>query len=195
MPSCPQQLAFEHLPQLRVSSQAGCYSQQTPCLVRYLDPSFRVCFPTPCPPEPLFLFPPCPPGPSIPPALCPHMAPDPSHLSARPLLACVLQSSLSLRPPVLGPSFHHPPTWGKPVLRQLLFNQLRHVFQILQVMDCDGMRGAQGHWCECRLQAGQPIDGRGHFLKGGIRRLGGTGKEERGHPLPQVGKGVWVGGG
>lgn len=147
-------------------------------------------FPYPMPPEPLFLFPPCPPGPSIPPPLCPHMAPDPSHLSARPLLACILQSSLSLRPPVLGPSFHHPPTWGKPVLRQLLFNQLRHVFQILQVMDCDGMRGAQGHWCECRLQAGQPIDGRGHFLKGGIRRLGGTGKEERGHPLPQVGKGV-----
>ena len=56
-------------------------------------------------------------------------------------------------------------------------------------MDHEELGGAQGHWRECRLQAGQPVDGRGHFLRGGTQRLRGIGLRKggrrRGFPLPQ----------
>lgn len=140
-------------------------------------------FSLPMPSKPLFLFPLCRPRLSIPPTPCPHTALDCSCLPARPLLACLLQCPLSLRPP--GPQTFFPsppPTWGKPVLQQLLLKQLRHVFQILQVMDCDAIRGAQGHRCERCLQAGQPVDGRGHSLKGERQRLRGDWKRDGGSP-------------
>lgn len=56
-------------------------------------------------------------------------------------------------------------------------------------MDHKGLGGAQGHRCEYRLQAGQPVNGRGHFLRGEIQRLKGAKKEdwrqESGLPLLQ----------
>lgn len=82
-------------------------------------------FSLPMPSKPLFLFPLCPPRLSNPPTPCPHTALDCSYLPARPLLACLLQCPLSLRPP--GPQTFFPsppPTWGKPVLQQLLLKQL-----------------------------------------------------------------------
>ena len=42
------------------------------------------------------------------------------------------------------------------------------------------VRGAQGHRCERRLQTGQPVNGRGHSLKGERQRLGTGGQEKRG---------------
>lgn len=49
-------------------------------------------------------------------------------------------------------------------------------------MDQEELGGAQGHWRECRLQAGQPVDGRGHFLRGGTQRLRGMGLRRGGSP-------------
>ena len=42
------------------------------------------------------------------------------------------------------------------------------------------VRGAQGHRCERCLQTGQPVNGRGHSLKGERQRLGAEGQEKRG---------------
>lgn len=51
-------------------------------------------------------------------------------------------------------------------------------------MDQEKLGGAQRHWRECCLQAGQPVDGRSHFLRGGTQRLRGMGLKGM-VPLPQ----------
>lgn len=153
--------------------------QQILCLVRHWYLSFHVCFSFPK----SLIFLPFYLGLSTPTLLCSMC------LWTHPIfLGGHYQPSFSKSPVFLRPlglqtlsSALYPPdpTWSKPLAQQLLFHHLWHVFQIIQVMYHDGLGGAQGHWCECCLEAGQPVDGRGHFLRIGTQRLRGTEMEER----------------